>query len=157
MKKIFCSLMLFVFMTTAFAQKITEKDLSGTWKLTAFEANGMTINYKTSDIILSPKMKEKYGDKAETFRKMMVEELKKNKPKQQELFFEDGIKVIFRKENEEPLSWHYYIFEKEGVEYLQMNGGDFMMTMSGKALVLSGKEGDGMEIIMTYEKTSEKK
>lgn len=156
MRKAFYLVVLFIFTAPAYAQKITEKDLLGTWSLTGGEFNGMTINYKTHDISFSPEMKEKYGDKAEEIRRMMSDELKKDKSSQQELFFEDGIKVIFRKENEEPLTWHYFIFEEEGLQYLHMNGGDFKMTMSGKVLVLSGEE-DGLEITMTYEKRGEKK
>ncbi|AWH85021.1 hypothetical protein HYN59_07730 [Flavobacterium album] len=154
MNKTFYIFILFLFSASAFAQKVTEKELIGTWNLTAFETNGMTINYKTYDIILSPEMKKKYGDKAEAFQKKGSDELKKNKPKAQELFFEDGTKVFFRKEGEEPLSWHYLLFEKEGVQYLKMNGGDFKITRDGKAIVLAGKENNGNQITMTYEKAT---
>jgi len=157
MNKTFYIFILFLFSASAFAQKVTEKELIGTWELITFETNGMTINNKTYDIILSPEMKKKYGDKAETFRKKASDELKKNKPKAQQLVFEDGTKVFFRKEDEEPLSWHYLLFEKEeGVQYLKMNGGDFKITRDGKAIVLSGKENNGNEITMTYEKAIKK-
>ncbi|MCW4468285.1 hypothetical protein OGH69_04840 [Flavobacterium sp. MFBS3-15] len=152
MRKAIYLVVLLIFTASAFAQKITEKDLLGTWDLNTFETDGVTIDYKNSEILLSKKMKEKYGDKAESFRKMMSDELKKDKPKPQEFFFENESKVVFRKEGDEPLIWHYSLFEKDGAQYIKMNGGDFKMTIAGKVITLSGTQNNGEEITMTYEK-----
>ncbi len=143
--------MLFTFIIPVFAQTVTEKYLLGTWGLSAFEMDGIASNFKTGEITLSQKAKEKYGDKAEAFRVMMEEEIKADNSKRQELAFENEATVIFRKGEGEDMTWRFSIVEKEGIQYLRMNGGAFKMTLIGNELVLSGAE-DGIEIIMTYEK-----
>jgi hypothetical protein len=59
MKKIFL-LCLFVFISAAAsAQKVTEKDLQGNWKMTAFNAGGINVDVATEKITLSKEMEGK--------------------------------------------------------------------------------------------------
>lgn len=55
MKKVFLFCMAMCLATTlAFAQKITNKDLQGNWKLAAFDASGIRLDLKTQDVTISP-------------------------------------------------------------------------------------------------------
>lgn len=43
--------------TVATAQKIAEKDLQGDWKLTALNANGVSLDIKTGTVVISEELK----------------------------------------------------------------------------------------------------
>jgi len=47
MKKIFFTLSMFIFVTSAWAQKLTEKDLQGNWKLIKYEVGGISLDIPT--------------------------------------------------------------------------------------------------------------
>jgi hypothetical protein len=56
MKKLMYLFVAFCLTTVASAQKLTDKDLQGTWKLAALEAAGMKIDVATEKVTLTPEM-----------------------------------------------------------------------------------------------------
>jgi hypothetical protein len=45
-----------LFTTMAFAQKLTQKDLQGTWKMTAFSSEGISVDVTTEKFTLSKEL-----------------------------------------------------------------------------------------------------
>lgn len=57
--------MAFCFITvTASAQKVTEKDLQGTWKLTSFNTDGIEIDITTGVVTVSEEVKSQLSPEA---------------------------------------------------------------------------------------------
>ncbi len=56
MKKLTYLFVAFCLTTVASAQKLTEKDIQGTWKLVSLEAAGMKIDVPTEKVTFSPEM-----------------------------------------------------------------------------------------------------
>ena len=52
--------------TLAFAQKVTNKDLQGNWKMTAFNAQGIGLDLKTQEVTISPEMQAQLSPEAIT-------------------------------------------------------------------------------------------
>lgn len=57
MKKIIYLFVACCICTIATAQKVTEKDLQGTWNLAAFNANGIHLDMATSSVTVSEELK----------------------------------------------------------------------------------------------------
>lgn len=55
-KLIYVCLAMCFFTTIASAQKLTQKDLQGTWKMTAFNAGGLNVDVITEKVTLSPEV-----------------------------------------------------------------------------------------------------
>ncbi len=56
MKKVLYLFVAVCLSTVASAQKLTDKDIQGTWKLAALEASGMKIDVAGEKVVLSPEM-----------------------------------------------------------------------------------------------------
>jgi hypothetical protein len=57
MKKLIYLFAVYCISISAFAQKITDKDLQGSWKLTGFNQNGITLDVTTGAVAVSEEMK----------------------------------------------------------------------------------------------------
>lgn len=57
MKKIIYLLALCLITVSAIAQKLTDKDLQGSWKLAVFNHNGVNVNVSTGAVTISEEMK----------------------------------------------------------------------------------------------------
>jgi len=57
MKKLIYLTALSLLSVSAIAQKLTDKDLQGNWKLSGFNHNGVNLNVLTGDVVISEDMK----------------------------------------------------------------------------------------------------
>jgi uncharacterized protein YdeI (BOF family) len=57
MKKLIYLVAVFCISLSALAQKLTDKDLQGNWKLTGFNQNGVTLDVATGAVSVSEEMK----------------------------------------------------------------------------------------------------
>jgi hypothetical protein len=62
MKKLMFLFVAVCLSTVASAQKLTEKDLQGNWKLSALETSGMLIDVEKEKIVLPPEMEAQLTD-----------------------------------------------------------------------------------------------
>ena len=74
MKKLFLLLAACMLTAAATAQKITQKDLQGTWKLASFSVSGLSLDVATENITFSKEMQAKYpGEALEQIKLSMLE------------------------------------------------------------------------------------
>ena len=108
--------------TLAFAQKLTNKELQGNWKMTGFTSQGIALDFKTQEVTISPEMQAQLSPEAITGIK-------------------EGMKQAVG-----PLSASYLIF-KGGTMKLavgpEAETGDFTLTEKDGKQMLAFKKPDG--------------
>lgn len=149
MKKLFYLSFAFCLLSTlAFAQKITEKDLQGKWKLTYFTADGITFDVEKDLLTISDEAKETIPPNA-------IAQLKESlEPFKEAFAIFEGNKVT-QTMSTESNTGTFTIVEKDKQQYLRAtyNGvaDDAGVAIKDKKLHLT-ITGDGDDAVMIYSK-----
>lgn len=122
MKKIiYLCLAACLFSTLAFAQKITAKELEGTWKITGFSTQGIGFDLQTQEVTLTPDMKAQLSPESvagiKEGMKQAVEQIKSSYVS----FTGNNMKLVVGPETE---SGTFTLAEKNGAQVLAVKNTD---------------------------------
>jgi len=150
MKNTIITIVCFVMAVSAFAQKISEKDLLGKWEISFVNIEGTTIDFETGTITIAPGAAEAEGITEADLKSRITTAM--GTKADSFVLFSEGSQLLISIRGQEDVKGQYTITERGGQPFITHGGIEYRADLKDGKLNLTMPAGEGVEVAMRFKK-----